>query len=214
MTEEKGLQESGKKPFISKIPGFRSGKWWKKIIASIGYFFILLIIIGALLPGQKNGDNEVADVHSSRKSETSLEVEAETESEPGEIAEPEPIKEEAATKVEEKKPEPKKEEVAPKVAEKETVSQKNAVRKAKDYLSLMGFSRKGLIEQLEFEGFSNEDAAYAADKINANWKEQAVRKAEDYLNLMGFSRKGLIEQLEFEGFSKEDAAYAADKMGF
>lgn len=30
---------------MSKIPGFRSGKLWKKVVASIGYFFILMIII-------------------------------------------------------------------------------------------------------------------------------------------------------------------------
>lgn len=77
MTEEKRVQRSGKKSFISKVPGFRSGKWWKKIIASIGYFFLLLIIIGALSSGQKNANNEVADVHSSAESETRLDVKTE-----------------------------------------------------------------------------------------------------------------------------------------
>lgn len=33
---------------MSKIPGFRSGKVWKKIIASIGYIFIALIAIGII----------------------------------------------------------------------------------------------------------------------------------------------------------------------
>jgi len=37
-----------KKSFIRRIPGFRSGKWWKMILASISYFFIFIIIIGAL----------------------------------------------------------------------------------------------------------------------------------------------------------------------
>lgn len=76
--------------------------------------------------------------------------------------------------------------------EKETVSQKNAVRKAKDYLNYTSFSRKGLIEQLEFEGFSIEDATYAIDKLNVNWKEQAIKKAKDYLDYTAFSRTGLI----------------------
>ena len=40
----------------------------------------------------------------------------------------------------------------------ETVSQKNAVRKAKDYLSYTAFSHDGLVAQLEFEKFSHEDA--------------------------------------------------------
>ncbi len=33
---------------MSKIPGFRSGKKWKKIVAVIGYVFIFLIIINAV----------------------------------------------------------------------------------------------------------------------------------------------------------------------
>jgi len=40
-----------------------------------------------------------------------------------------------------------------------------AVLKAKNYLDIMAFSRVGLIEQLEFEGFSNEEAIYAVDEI-------------------------------------------------
>jgi len=33
---------------MSKIPGFRSGKVWKKIIATVGYIFIALIAIGMI----------------------------------------------------------------------------------------------------------------------------------------------------------------------
>lgn len=39
-----------------------------------------------------------------------------------------------------------------------TVSQRNAVRTAEDYLDYTAFSREGLIQQLEYEGFSTEDA--------------------------------------------------------
>lgn len=35
---------------IKKIPGFRSGIWWKRIIASVGYLFTLLIILATLFP--------------------------------------------------------------------------------------------------------------------------------------------------------------------
>lgn len=52
---------------------------------------------------------------------------------------------------------------------KETTSQKNAVKKAKSYLKYDAFSRKGLIEQLEFEGFSNEDATYGVDSCDVDW---------------------------------------------
>lgn len=95
----------------------------------------------------------------------------------------------------------------------ETLSQKNAVGKAEDYLNYTAFSKSGLVEQLEYEGFSNEDATYAVNKVEADWKQQAVLKAEDYLNYSSFSRSGLIEQLEFEGFSNEEATYAVDEIG-
>lgn len=43
-----------------------------------------------------------------------------------------------------------------------TASQRNAVRTAEDYLDLSGFSRGGLIDQLEYEGFTPAQAAYGA----------------------------------------------------
>lgn len=84
---------------------------------------------------------------------------------------------------------------------------------ANDYLDYTAFSKSGLIEQLEYEGFSNEDATYAVNKISVDWKEQAVNMANDYLDYTSFSRSGLIEQLEYEGFSNEDAVYAVDQIG-
>lgn len=95
----------------------------------------------------------------------------------------------------------------------ETISQFNAKRSADSYLDNLPFSRKGLIEQLEFEGFSEEDATYAVDAINADWKEQAARSAESYLDSMSFSRKSLIEQLEFDGYTPEEAEYGVSTTG-
>ncbi|WP_406944143.1 Ltp family lipoprotein [Halobacillus sp. SY10] len=94
-----------------------------------------------------------------------------------------------------------------------TVSQKQAVAMAEHYLSFMAFSKSGLIDQLEFEGFSTEDATYGVEHISVDWQEQAVIKAEEYLDFMAFSRQGLIDQLVFEGFSQEHAAYAASQVG-
>lgn len=96
----------------------------------------------------------------------------------------------------------------------ETMSQKNAVGKAELYLEAMPFSKSGLVEQLEFDGFDNADAVYAVDKITVDWKEQAALKAETYLEVMPFSKSELIEQLEFDGFSNAEATYAVDKVGF
>ncbi len=36
---------------MGHVPGFRSGKWWKRIIAVIGYAIIVLLIAGGLFGG-------------------------------------------------------------------------------------------------------------------------------------------------------------------
>ncbi len=94
-----------------------------------------------------------------------------------------------------------------------TVSQVNALRKARDYLSFTNFSHDGLIDQLEFEQFSVEDATYAADNCGADWNEQALGKARDYLSFSAFSYDGLVNQLEYEKFTNEQATYGADNCG-
>jgi len=68
----------------------------------------------------------------------------------------------------------------------ETLSQKNAVKKAEDYLNYSSFSKSGLVEQLKFEGFSEEDATYAVSKIDVDWKEQAVKKLKIIWNIHPF----------------------------
>ncbi|BBY64721.1 Ltp family lipoprotein [Mycolicibacterium helvum] len=99
-------------------------------------------------------------------------------------------------------------------ADTETASQRNAMRKAQDYLDMKGFSRSGLITQLEFEGFSTSDATYAADHITVDWNEQATRAGKTYLEMSGFSRAGLAGQLEQgDGFTPEQAAYGAEHAG-
>lgn len=93
---------------------------------------------------------------------------------------------------------------------KETLGQSNARKKAASYLSFSGFSRSGLIQQLEFEGYSTADASYGVDAQKADWKAQAVKKAKSYLTTTAFSRTGLIKQLEFEGFSNTEATFGVD----
>ena len=95
-----------------------------------------------------------------------------------------------------------------------TVAQQNAIRTAEHYLSFTAFSKSGLINQLKFEGYSTEDAEYAAAHCGANWKEQAAKKAEEYLRIMGFSKSRLIEQLEFEGFPSELVLYGVEQNGY
>lgn len=95
-----------------------------------------------------------------------------------------------------------------------TMGQKNAVKKAESYLKYSAFSREGLIEQLEYSGFSHEDSEFAVEHITVDWFEQAVKKAESYLEYTAFSREGLIDQLEYIGFTHEQAEYAAQQVGY
>ena len=94
-----------------------------------------------------------------------------------------------------------------------TMGQKNALGSAESYLSFTAFSRSGLISQLEFEGYSTEDATFAVDNCGADWNEQAVKKAAQYLEYSSFSRDGLISQLEFEGFTHEQAVHGVEENG-
>jgi hypothetical protein len=37
--------------WVRQVPGFRSGKWWKKVLAVLGYAVIVQLIAGGLLGG-------------------------------------------------------------------------------------------------------------------------------------------------------------------
>lgn len=95
----------------------------------------------------------------------------------------------------------------------------NAVRSAKQYLSVQGFSRDGLIEQLSSDygdGYNRADATAAVDSLNIDWNKQAARSAQQYLSIQGFSCKGLIEQLSSSAGDKytvEQATYGAHQAG-
>jgi len=98
--------------------------------------------------------------------------------------------------------------------EKATIGEKNALSKALSYLRAMSFSYSGLVEQLEYEGYTHQEAVYGVDNCGADWNEQAALKAESYLDTMAFSKEGLIEQLEYEGFTKEQAEYGVQAVGY
>ena len=104
----------------------------------------------------------------------------------------------------------------PEAAEPEsnmTNSQEQAVGSAEDYLDYTHFSKKGLVEQLEHEGFSTKDAEFAVEHVEVNWNKQAAGSAKDYLDYTNFSRSGLIDQLEHEGFTPSQAEYGVNAVG-
>lgn len=96
----------------------------------------------------------------------------------------------------------------------ETIGQKNARESAESYLDFSAFSRQGLIDQLEYEEFTTEDAEYAVDVLEVDWNAQAAKSAESYLEFSAFSREGLIDQLVFEGFTQEEAEFGVTAVGY
>lgn len=103
---------------------------------------------------------------------------------------------------------------APSAPQTAAVSEEQrALATALDYLRWGHFSRSGLIEQLEYEGFTDTQATYAVDNCGADWSEQALGSALDYLDSMGFSESGLKEQLVYDGFTDSQASYGAQNCG-
>lgn len=98
-------------------------------------------------------------------------------------------------------------------ARRGTVSQRNALGSAEDYLAYSGFSRTRLIEQLQYEKFSLEDATWAVDRVTVDWNAEAAESAKAYLEYSSFSRAGLYDQLIYEGFTPEQAEYGVSTTG-
>ena len=89
---------------------------------------------------------------------------------------------------------------------------RNALGKAKEYLSFTSFSKSGLYKQLQYEGFPDDSCQFAIDNIVTDWNKNALKTAENYLSFSSFSDQGLYEQLIYEGFSEEQAQYAIDNL--
>ena len=95
-----------------------------------------------------------------------------------------------------------------------TLGMKNAVGRAESYLRYTSFSKNGLIEQLEYEGFTRDEATYAVETVPVDWNDQCAKKAASYLKYSSFSRKGLADQLEYEGFTSSQIAYGLSAVGY
>ena len=123
----------------------------------------------------------------------------------------------AATQVEQQVEEAKEVEQQ---AEEEAVpmGHKQALKSAESYLEHSSFSKKGLFHQLTSEygeGFTEEEAQYAVDNVEVDWKEEAVESAESYLEYSSFSKNELLNQLTSEygeNFTEEEAQYAVEKV--
>ena len=82
----------------------------------------------------------------------------------------------------------------------------------------MILSKAGVYDQLTSEygeKFTAEEAQYAVDNLDVNWKENALKKAKVYQETMAMSPSAIYDQLvsEYgEKFTEEEAQYAVDNL--
>ncbi len=101
----------------------------------------------------------------------------------------------------------------PAVSAQEEKEEDDALKDARRYIAVKPFSRQGLIEYMEAEGYSGEEAAAAADALEVDWNEMALKQAQSFLGYMSLSEEKLIEQLQSVGFTKDQSAYGVENAG-
>lgn len=94
-----------------------------------------------------------------------------------------------------------------------------ALEKAESYAQNMHMSKKAIYDHLisEYGGnFTEEEAQYAIDNLDWDYKENALEQAKSYSQTQQLSKKVIYDQLvsEITGkFTEEEAQYAVSKLG-
>lgn len=160
---------------------------------------IITVVLGIAFLGNlvNIGSDEVVKEEVEAEDKTVVETETDVEEEPKEEIEVEEVEEEI-------------EEVEVNTL---SVSEEQALSAAENYISMMPFSKEGLKEQLDFEGYESDDIDFAVNEIEVDWMLQAEKAAHNYLDMMPYSRSELIEQLKFEGYTDEQATHGVDQTG-
>lgn len=93
-----------------------------------------------------------------------------------------------------------------------TPTQMDAKIKAEKYLEITGYSYDVMMEKLQADGVSQEDAKYVVENI-IDFDQQASRRAKANLDTMAYSYTGLVSKLVSEKFTQEQAEYAVENCG-
>ena len=174
-------------------PPKKKFRWGRALAAAVIVIFLLIVvsciasIAGSDGPSPEPSERTTDPTVQTTESETSVPV---------------------PTAIEPAKPTPTK-----KAAPKLSVEQQECIQSAESYIDSGGYSKKGLITQLKYEGFSTEEAKYAVEHIGANWMNEAAESAESYMDSGGYSKKSLTDQLLYEGFTKAEAAHGVKSVG-
>jgi Host cell surface-exposed lipoprotein len=100
---------------------------------------------------------------------------------------------------------------------KRTPSLQSAFDAARYYLDTESLSRSALVQRMGMgvgETYSEAEALYAVNHVDADWKAEAVEDAKNHLEDQGLSKNFLMWYLtEADGFSKAEATYAVSRIG-
>lgn len=90
----------------------------------------------------------------------------------------------------------------------------NAYKTAYNYANNgIGMSKNEVYEQLLFEGFSENDARNAIDKLTmVDWNVNAYNAALSYQREQHMSKSAIREQLLFQGFTSDETNYAVNRL--
>lgn len=86
-----------------------------------------------------------------------------------------------------------------------------AVERAAVFLLHAPYSRKGLVEQLVFDGFSPDQAEFGVAHCRTSWSAQALRKANTLMLSENLAKPDLMVSLLYEGFTMEEAEYGSEE---
>lgn len=93
-----------------------------------------------------------------------------------------------------------------------------ALDTARRYVKSMGdsgISKKSIYDQLtsEFDGFTDEEAQYAIENLDFDWKESAVKAAKRYVDVLGVSKNHVYDKLVYdEKFTESEARHAVESL--
>lgn len=89
----------------------------------------------------------------------------------------------------------------------------DALQDAKDYVAQYPISYSGVIHSLENDGYTHDEAVYAADNCGADWEAEAIEDAQELTKYQTYTREELMAQLTYEGFTNDQAAIACNTIG-
>lgn len=172
----------------------KKGRCLKTILIVLGVI-ILIGVIGNLIGGGKDSEEEPAENQTISSDADEVQPESEVKDEEGSSDLDVPVEDANIPK-----------------------EYQSALNKAYSYSEIMHMSKAAIYNQLTSEygeQFSEEAALYAMENIDVDWKENALKKAENYSDTMYMSKKGIYDQLisEYgEQFTEEEATYAIENI--